>query len=121
MHTELPKNGSRVVERVADRLRAQRRELLAEYEQCCAELRWTGDGDYADQDAVAQTHSSAADIMSHLRREIRAIEETLERLRQRRYGTCSECGRPIAANRLRAAPTARLCMNCQVGSERQVG
>lgn len=121
MHTELPKDGSRAVERVANRLRTQRRELLAEYEQCRADLLSAGDGGSADEEVVSQIHSSVTDILSHLRREIREIEEAFERLRQGRYGLCSECGQPIAANRLKAMPTARRCMSCQVGSERRAG
>lgn len=28
------------------------------------------------------------------------------------YGTCERCGRPIAEERLRARPEARLCIAC---------
>ena len=121
MYAEPSRDGSRAVERVADRLRAQRRELLEEYEQCCAELRSGADGDDADEDVAAQAHFSAADLLSHLRRDIREIEEALERLKHGSYGMCTECGQPIAPNRLKAIPTARRCMDCQQGNERRVG
>ena len=35
-----------------------------------------------------------------------------QRLRQGRYGQCERCGRPIAAGRLAARPTARTCIAC---------
>jgi DnaK suppressor protein len=107
--------------RIAERLREHHRELLAEYAQCRAELQLAADGDSADEDAAAQTYSSVADILSHLLREIRDVEEALERFRNGRYGQCADCGRPITASRLRAMPTARRCMKCQVGCERRAG
>ena len=121
MQAEPSRDGSRAIERVAERLRTQRRELLAEYEQCCAELQSEAVGGSAEEDVAAQSHFSAADILSHLRRDIREIEEALERLKHGSYGLCAECGRPIAANRLKAIPTARRCMDCQQGNERRVG
>jgi len=111
--------GLKEVERTAERLREQRRELLSEYEQCRAEFQSAAEGDSADEDAVAQTCSSVAEILSHLLREIREVEEALERLRNGQYGQCVDCGRPITASRLRAMPTARRCMECQVGNERR--
>ncbi|WP_084361567.1 TraR/DksA family transcriptional regulator [Herbiconiux solani] len=39
-------------------------------------------------------------------------DAALERLAEGRYGTCLSCGRPIAAGRLEARPTAALCVDC---------
>ena len=41
------------------------------------------------------------------------ILEALHRLRNGSYGTCSECGEPIAPARLRAIPEATMCVRCQ--------
>ena len=110
---------SQAVERTAQCLREQRRELLAEYAQCRAEFQSAADSDATDEDTIAQACSSVADILSHLLREIREVEDAIERLRNGQYGQCVECGRPIAGSRLRAMPTARRCMTCQIGSERK--
>jgi len=40
------------------------------------------------------------------------IERALEKLDEGTYGTCDECGEPIAAGRLRAAPESALCIEC---------
>jgi DnaK suppressor protein len=41
------------------------------------------------------------------------VEGALERLDAGTYGTCTSCGRPVAAERLEAIPWAALCIDCQ--------
>ena len=50
--------------------------------------------------------------------ELRAVEAALRSLREGRYGACEDCGRPIDLDRLRAAPQANRCINCQTTWER---
>ena len=40
------------------------------------------------------------------------IDAALARDRDGSYGRCESCGRPIAAERLEARPTARACISC---------
>jgi RNA polymerase-binding transcription factor DksA len=54
-------------------------------------------------------------VVSH-RRE---IETALARLADGVYGTCLDCGRPIEAKRLRAAPWAARCHPCQTAIEQR--
>lgn len=51
--------------------------------------------------------------------EMRDIESALERIIERSYGTCSDCGGDIGLDRLRAWPTAKRCQPCQGLHERQ--
>ena len=44
---------------------------------------------------------------------LREIEGALERLRDGTYGTCMDCGMPLARKRLEALPWARYCVTCQ--------
>jgi len=46
------------------------------------------------------------------------LAEALERLRGGMYGTCEECGEPIAPARLQAMPEATTCVRCQDRLER---
>ena len=50
--------------------------------------------------------------------ELVEIEAARERIRAGRYGLCSECEEPIPLDRLRAMPTARLCLEHQAAWER---
>jgi RNA polymerase-binding transcription factor DksA len=45
-------------------------------------------------------------------REIAEIRAALDRLAAGRYGTCSECGDPIADARLVALPYTSRCIDC---------
>lgn len=46
------------------------------------------------------------------------LAEALERLREGEYGTCDECGQPIAPARLKAMPEVTTCVSCQDRLER---
>jgi DnaK suppressor protein len=54
-------------------------------------------------------------------RELRAVESALERIEQGSYGICDSCGLPIGIDRLRAQPSALLCIGCQTEAERRPG
>jgi len=40
------------------------------------------------------------------------IERALEKIEEGSYGTCDNCGRPIAAGRLKVSPASALCIEC---------
>jgi DnaK suppressor protein len=46
-------------------------------------------------------------------RQLRLVEEALDRLEAGDYGVCLSCDEPIAEKRLRALPWARYCVTCQ--------
>ena len=50
---------------------------------------------------------------------IAEVDAALVRLDEGSYGRCEHCGRPIAQERLRALPTATLCISCKQGGLRQ--
>lgn len=50
-------------------------------------------------------------------RELTAIDEALQRIRDGSYGKCEECGRSIPLARLQALPLATTCIHCQRRSE----
>lgn len=45
------------------------------------------------------------------------IDDALERIEERTYGTCTFCGQDIPFERLQAQPTAEFCIKCQEGAE----
>jgi len=40
------------------------------------------------------------------------VERALEKLDEGTYGTCDNCGQPIAAGRLKVSPASSLCIEC---------
>jgi RNA polymerase-binding protein DksA len=47
------------------------------------------------------------------------IDAALKRIAEGTYGTCTNCDRPIAVERLEALPWATLCIDCQRHRERR--
>jgi len=47
------------------------------------------------------------------------IDAALKRIEDGTYGTCTNCGKEIAVERLEAYPWASLCIDCKRRSERQ--
>ena len=54
---------------------------------------------------------------NRLRKLIDIINETLERIEKREYGYCEETGEEIGLGRLKARPTAKLCIAAQEAHE----
>ncbi len=59
---------------------------------------------------IAWERSQTAALIQQAERHLAEISEALERVQEGTYGTCEVCGKPIAAARLEARPTARACV-----------
>ena len=72
-----------------------------------------------DDEAAADT-AAQMDIVNVARdaEELAGLESALQRLREGEYGVCTECGEPIARERLFANPAATRCAECQQFAER---
>ncbi|MFP3465963.1 TraR/DksA family transcriptional regulator [Leifsonia sp. SIMBA_070] len=56
-------------------------------------------------------------LRSDAAHDIVAVDAALERLHRGTYGVCLHCGEGIGVDRLRARPTAELCIRCAVAVE----
>ncbi len=66
-------------------------------------------------DPAARWHdweSVAEPMTEQMRRELREIEQALQRIEEGRYGICQACGGPMGMQRIRAIPEARYCVSC---------
>lgn len=52
-------------------------------------------------------------------RQLRMVDEALDRLKSGDYGVCLACEEPIAPKRLKALPWARYCVACEDAVDRQ--
>lgn len=78
-------------------------------------------GDISENPAEQATDNSEQELslgrMASQTREIREIDEALERIKDGTFGKCEECGKAVPAARLEAIPYARLCTACQLKAE----
>jgi len=72
-------------------------------------------GRVAEDDQAQMSHDEFVNLrMNGLDyRQLRLVEEALDRLDAGDYGICPACDEPIAEKRLRALPWARYCVTCQ--------
>ena len=101
---------------------AQRAELLAEAAEIISE---TGPREVQFDDESGEGSGSAVDreftlgLAETLLEEIFELDEAKRRIKQKRYGICERCHKPIPKMRLEAIPYARLdrdCSNPPVGA-----
>ncbi|MFW5486954.1 MAG: TraR/DksA family transcriptional regulator [Desulfovibrio sp.] len=53
-------------------------------------------------------------------RKLGDLEDALRRIDVYDFGCCEECGEDIGLARLKAQPTARLCVRCQEATEKEL-
>jgi RNA polymerase-binding transcription factor DksA len=53
--------------------------------------------------------------------ELRAIDEALERISNKTFGSCEECGKKVSKVRLTALPYVKNCIECQRQEEEEAG
>lgn len=72
-------------------------------------------------DAVADTVQSElnSQLLEVESRELKAIDDAIERLDTGQYGDCETCEKPIPLTRLRAVPYAKQCIGCHREAEKR--
>ena len=104
-----------------DLLRAKQRELLLSYERDkAAGNAGPDDGiqDLADKAASAYSKELNFSLSDTERNLLMQVEEAFNRMKEGTYGTCTNCGKQIAEERLEALPWATLCIDCARDRER---
>lgn len=93
-------------------LDAERSRLIAELGE---EIRAPGQMTYGSQAAAAsQVFEQQRDLAlrDRARIELSRVEAALRSIDEGTYGTCTNCGNPIGAERLKAIPWAPTCIDC---------
>ncbi len=93
----------------------KQRAAAERFEQLAGEVPDAGDASVADLAIDSATAERVRDSD-----ELRDVQEALTRMESGMFGLCLECGRPIAAERLRAMPFARYDLEHQRDREEPV-
>jgi RNA polymerase-binding protein DksA len=110
---QLVKRRAALVEEIARKLAASRDKTgSAGIDQVIE----SGDNALADAMASVDLAEAQRDVQ-----ELRDVDAACARLADGSYGTCVDCGEPVAAARLVAYPTAKRCTACQTTYEKQHG
>jgi len=113
---------SKHISYVRAKLLEKRRELLAKLERGTHPGRADVSHDLGDdvldlalRDGAREASFQIAEIESSA---VERINEAIDRIERGAYGTCEICGHAIPAARLRALPSATLCVKCKSELER---
>lgn len=77
------------------------------------DLRSTRDRDWQERASELENDEVLEGLDEMSLAEGRQIREALIRIESGSYGTCSDCGQPISAERLTAVPFAVTCVGCK--------
>lgn len=61
---------------------------------------------------MADVHGRATAVRKGLEDFLKGIKKSIENLNSGKYGKCEKCGKQIEPGRLKAMPTATLCISC---------
>lgn len=61
---------------------------------------------------MADTHGRVVAVKQTLQELLSKIKKSLMAMKSGKYGKCENCGKPIEEERLKAMPTATLCISC---------
>jgi RNA polymerase-binding transcription factor DksA len=61
---------------------------------------------------IAFDRAQLTAVLDQARRRVAELDDALGRVSDGTYGTCTQCGEPIAAERLVARPAAATCIAC---------
>jgi DnaK suppressor protein len=109
------------VDDVRERLEAERAQTLRrlasltdDYDAVVAASRDTNADDEHDPEGatIAFERSQVGSLVRDARHHLAEIDAAEARLEAGTYGTCEDCGEPIAEGRLEARPVARTCIRC---------
>lgn len=109
------------VDELRQKLLAQRRTLFRQVARVEEDLRWL-DANIEPEAEDEGQEENIARLLARLddrgKAEIEAIDRALARIANAEYGRCTVCHRLIPEARLRALPTAEVCVPCASGRER---
>ncbi|MEP7338666.1 MAG: TraR/DksA C4-type zinc finger protein [Acidobacteriota bacterium] len=101
---------------VRQQLTARHAEIQRRLQAITRDLRHESQpltADFAEQATEVENDQVLDALDSSIRLELGQIERTLARMNEGGYGVCETCGKPIAAERMKALPHATRCIVCE--------
>ena len=93
---------------------AQIEALTREFDEVVAASKASNADDEHDPEGatIAFERQQVVALLERARRRLADVDAAVAAWEAGTYGRCATCGRPIAAERLAARPTARTCIDC---------
>ena len=111
----------RTIERFKKILLKEREEIIGDVKQISESSQEVGqDGiqDIGDEAANVYNKQILLTLNENERLRLKEVDEALDRIATKTYGTCEECGEPIGLKRLEVKPVAKYCVPCKTKLEK---
>jgi len=111
----------RTIERFRKLLLKEREEIIGDVKQSYESSQEVGqDGiqDIGDEAANVYNKQILLTLNENERMRLKEVDEALDRIASKIYGTCEECGEPIGLKRLEVKPVAKYCVPCKTKLEK---
>ena len=105
-----------------------RKILLKEREQIIGDVKQIFESSQeVGQDGIQDIGDEAANVYNkqilltlneNERMRLKEVDEALDRIENKAYGICEECGEPIGMKRLEVKPVAKYCVPCKTKLEK---
>ena len=102
-----------------ERLRRELAEVEAEMDELISDSGEGAGDDQADAGTKTFEREHEMSLVINARDMVLQTERALDRIDNKTYGNCEECGSPIGKARLQVFPRATLCMICKQKEERR--
>lgn len=104
-----------------EKLEAISESILSGADKTISEMTDHSDNypDPTDRAAAESDRSFELRIRDRERKLLNKIKEAIERIDNGVYGSCEECGDPIAPERLEARPVTTYCIDCKTRQEQE--
>ena len=111
----------KTIERFRRILLKEREQIIGDVKQIyesSQEMGQDGIQDIADEAANIYNKQILLTLNENERMRLRDVDESLDRIGNRTYGVCEECGEPIGLKRLEVKPVAKYCVPCKTKLEK---
>ena len=111
----------RTIDRFRKILLKEREEIIGDVKQSYESSQEVGqDGiqDIGDEAANVYNKQILLTLNENERMRLKEVDEALDRIASKTYGTCEECGEPIGLKRLEVKPVAKYCVPCKTNLEK---
>jgi DnaK suppressor protein len=107
---------------IKDMLLKMREELVRGIARKSKETAVSGVSDIGDiLDSVSEERTRELEMIltDREKQKLRQIDDALDRIEEKTYGFCEECGVKIPRARLKVVPFAKYCVECKEAIERE--
>ena len=111
----------KTLQRLKKVLLKEREEIIGEVKQIhesSKEMGQDGIQDIGDEAANVYNKQILLTLNENERMRLKEVDEALDRIASKTYGTCEECGEPIGLKRLEVKPVAKYCVPCKTKLEK---